>query len=591
MNGTELLWPGGEVRGGLDISLAAEDLELTRLCALLFPGLTGEEALAFASPLLTDDRETILLRQQTIRDLLAHPALLNAFSRLRGMLDELETCDKGVRDNAMGLRVTRLDAAMDGMKKAVMKLEKNLSKQGADILEESASDNRYAQLLRLTHFRRRLTSLYTEAVTLLRDTMQGAQFESAGLNALRDWAARYYELDRVSETAETLRKLDAEWKGVGAFSVDVCLDGQRMVVGLEMAEVRETPYAQPGMLDGAGSDVPREGVTPLLSFPQNGSGTLFQEYLLSEVGYEVRGKLTKLREALVKLPVTGGTELLTLRDALRFYTGAAEFAVRLREKGAPLCAPTLSDRGTFEFLSALLPEQTCTGVLPVPNDLYLESDGCILLTGPNSSRKTCCLIMAGQFLFLGQLGCLLPAEEASFSPRDRLLTLFAAGESETGEDSRMGLEVQRLKLLRELMTPRSILLLNEPMTSTSAEEGGQICVDLLADLNRRGVPGMLVTHFNHIWPELEAKFRALGHSDRLHSLVMTVDEQADGVQYLYHLQEAPPPPSSHARAVIAQKGVTLEKMLAVLEGRGIDTRVKDEAWSVLRSGRIWEVEA
>ena len=591
MNGNELLWPGGTPRGGLDISLAAEDLELTRLCALLFPGFQGEEALQFASPYLTDDPETILLRQKTVSDLMRNPGLLDAFRRLRELLDELEVCDKGVQDNAMGLRVTRMDAAMDGVKKVVMKLEKNLSKQGADILEESASDNRYAQLLRLTHFRRRLTALYVEAVTLLRDSLKGISPESTALAELGRWAAQCYETDKVADTAAVLKKLDEEWKGVGAFSVDVCLDGRRMVVGLEMAEVRETPFAQPGMLEGAGSENPHEGITSLLSFPQNGNAVLFQEYLLSEVGYEVRGKLTKLREALVRLPVTGGTELLTLRDALRFYTGAADFACRLRDRGSAVCAPRLLKSGTLEFTVARLPEQTCTGSLPVPNDLYLESGGSILMTGPNSSGKTCCLIMAGQFLFLGQLGCLLPAEEAAFAPRDRLLTLFAAGESETGEDSRMGLEVQRLKLLRERMTEKSIFLLNEPMTSTSAEEGGQICVDLLADLAQKNVPSILVTHFNHIWPALEAKFDTIGRADRLHSLVMTVEEKPNGVEYLYRLKAAPPPPSSHARAVIAAKGVTLENMLRVLGEKGVDMRPDADAWTRLRQGTVWEVKA
>ncbi len=312
---------------------------------------------------------------------------------------------------------------------------------------------------------------------------------------------------------------------------------------------------------------------------------------IQEVGYEVRGKLTKLREALIRLPVTGGAELLTLRDALRFYTGAADFACRLRDRGSALCAPRLLKTGTLEFTVARLPEQTCTGSLPVPNDLYLESGGSILMTGPNSSGKTCCLIMAGQFLFLGQLGCLLPAEEAAFAPRDRLLTLFAAGESETGEDSRMGLEVQRLRLLREQMTEKSIFLLNEPMTSTSAEEGGQICVDLLADLAQKNVPSILVTHFNHIWPALESKFAAIGCADRLHSLVMTVEEKTDGVEYLYKLKAAPPPPSSHARAVIAAKGVTLENMLRVLSEKGADMRPDNDAWASLRHGTVWEVNA
>ncbi len=586
MNGNELLRPAGEVRGCLDAALAEEDLELDRLSQLLFPGLGAREALDFAFGLLTDDADTIRLRQQVLRDLLAHPALRRAMERLREILAELELCSRGVRDNLTGMKVSRLDAAVDGLKKAVLKLEKNLSQQGADILEESAADNRYAQLLRFTHFRRRLTALYAEAVDLLRTCAGGEDFDSAPLRELGGWARSLWEKDRVAETKRILETLEADWKGVAAFAVDVCLDARRTVVGLEMAEVRETPYPRPGMLEAAGSGEERSGVTSLVQFPQTGTGTIFQEYLLSEVGYEVRGRLTKLREALVKLPVSGVEELLSLGDALRFYTGAAAFAEKLQSRGVPLCAPALTEELTFRFRDAMLPEQSCTGELPVPNDLTLASGGCILMTGPNSSGKTCCLIMAGQLLFLGQLGCLLPAREAAFSPRDRLLTLFAAGESETGEDSRMGLEVQRIRLLQEQMTSRSIFFFNEPMTSTSAAEGGQICVDLLADLAEKGVPSLLVTHFNHIWPQLRARFEALGLAGNLQSLVMTSEETSEGLRYLYKLKEAPPPPSSHARAVVAAKGVTLEAMVEALSRRGLDMRADDPGWDRIRRGAV-----
>ena len=584
MNGNELLWSRGERLGGLDVSLAAEDLELNRLCMLLFPSLGTEGALSFSASLLTDDRETIRMRQAAIQELLDHPDLLTALVRLLDLLKEMDAAYRGLMDNPLGLRVTRMDAAMDSVKKAVIQLERNISQQAADIREENAADNRYAQLLRYTLFRRRLASRYTEAMTLLLDELRREPCASGPLKALTLWAEECAARDHIENTAAALRHLNAEWKGVEAFAVDVCLDSRRIVVGLEMAEIRSEAYAQRGMLEAAGTAEPREGITSLLNFPQNGSGTLFQEYLLSQVGYEVRGPLTKLRDALVKLPLSGVQELLSLRDALQFYTGAAAFCRKLQDRGSALAAPTITEEMTFRFQAARLPEQSCTGNLPVPNDLALEPGGSILMTGPNSSGKTCCLIMVGQLLFLGQLGCLVPAEAGAFSPRDQLLTLFAAGESKTGEDSRMGMEIQRIRLLRARMTPRSILFFNEPMTSTSASEGARICVDLLSDLAKQEVPAMLVTHFNHIWPELEAAFASLGLSGRLHSLVMTARETPEGVQYLYKLEEAPPLPSSHARAVVAEKGLRLEDMLSGLSARGLDVRPQDPGWDRIRRG-------
>ena len=100
MNGNELLWSGGSPRGGLDVSLAGEDLELTQLSLLLFPDLGGEAALAFASGLMTDEEATIRMRQETLEELLARPALEEALGKLCRLLSELEACRLGVRDNS-----------------------------------------------------------------------------------------------------------------------------------------------------------------------------------------------------------------------------------------------------------------------------------------------------------------------------------------------------------------------------------------------------------------------------------------------------------------------------------------------------------
>ncbi len=584
MNSNDLLWAHGERTGGLDVSLAAEDLELDRLCMLLFPALGAEGALSFAQSLLTDDGETIRMRQEVIRELVERPALAAILEKLLHGMKDMDAAYRGLLDNPVGMRVTRMDAAMDSVKKAVLRLERNLSQQGADILEENAADNRYAQLLRYTLFRRRLAARYAQELTLLRDELNQSPCSCAPLQKLARWAEDCAVRDRIAHTAEELRRLDEEWKGVEAFAIDVCLDSRRMVVGLEVAEIRPEAYSQRGMLEAAGTSADKDGITSLMNFPQNGSGTLFQEYLLSQVGYEIRGPLTKLRDGLVKLSLSGVEELLNLREALQFYTGAAAFARKLHDRGSALSAPAIRDNLTFRFRGARLPEQSCTGILPVPNDLEMGPGGCILMTGPNSSGKTCCLIMAGQLLFLGQLGSLIPAESGEFSPRDRLLTLFAAGESKTGEDSRMGMEVQRIRLLRSQMTSRSIFFFNEPMTSTSAQEGARICVDLLADLAKQDVPAILVTHFNHIWPDLEAVFAKLGLSERLHSLVMAAVETPEGIRYLYKLEEAPPPPSSHARAVVAEKGLRLADMLSGLSSRGLDVRPSDPGWTRIRHG-------
>jgi hypothetical protein len=68
---------------------------------------------------------------------------------------------------------------------------------------------------------------------------------------------------------------------------------------------------------------------------------------------------------------------------------------------------------------------------------------------------------------------------------------------------------------------------------------------------------MMVTHFTDIYGLLIKRLEDVGMSQRFKSYVMTTQLNKDGtVDYFYKLTEAPPPKSSHARAVVSKRGVT-----------------------------------
>jgi hypothetical protein len=585
MTGFDLLWPGGLKNSGLNFSDAASDLELDRLSTLLLSGgrtgINGAEALSFLLPLLADDRDTIVMRQSITNDLINNPALLAAFKELDGLLSEISFYSKGMEDNIAGLGVTKMDTALDGLKKMIIKAEKNLSKQGADIIEELSSENRYAQLLRCVIFRYEMLKLYTAAISLLKTALISADLRSEGLIKLKAWVTQQYEKDCVEKTGQKIRDTEEWWKGINAFSVDVCLTSRKDIVGLEIAEIRSQAYEKNGMLEPE----PREGISSLIAFPQTGEAIPYQEYIINEVGYEARNELTRLRSEIIRLQFEGRDELLSLSDALFFYISAAEFALRMKKAGIPVCIPAFSELAVINAQAAYMPELALTGAeTPVANDIYLGSGGyASLITGPNSSGKTCYIMLAGQLLFLFQLGCFLPCASAELKPADKILTLFATGESDTGEDSRMGMEVIKIAEITKAMTPRSLILLNEPMTSTSAAEGIEICTDLLIELISKRVSSMMVTHFTDIYELLVTRLEAAGLSQRLKSYIMTTSQGSDNtISYLYKLKEAPPQRSSHARAVVGKLGVTLDSMLERLDSLGLDIRPQDTAWKRLR---------
>ena len=572
-----LLWPAGEPTGTISFETCREDLELDRLSSLLFAGMPMAQGVALADRIATRDADALTWRHEVLEDLLASPDLAETFQTVQTLAGEIDNYIEQIHLNARGLMMST--APLESFKKTVNSLEKLLRKGGSMLLEELDPDDYHAQFVRATIFFYEHLTRYTRAMVLLKEALSGANLHARALLSLRDWVNAQYEADQIDKTLHQLDQTNAWWTGIGGFAVDACLDQSMNLESLEMSEIRSRPYSRAGLLD-RGADEGYDGLTAISAIPQNSNSVQFQEYLISELGMQARSELNRLRKEIVHLPVSGRTGIVALGQELRFFTAAVNLCRRLQAAGMPVCRPEFSDSRAMWAEDMYMVELALTGQAPaVPNPVDL-GPGCVdLLTGANSSGKTTYIIAAGQLQWLFHLGCFVPARKAALRPVDAIYTLFAAGESDTSEDSRMGLEVEKIARFSKLMTPRSLVLLNEPMTSTSASEGIEINIDLLADLIQKQVPCMIVTHYNEIYDMLLERLAPLGLTGKVRSLVMEVDRQADGtIRYPYQLQEQPPGKSSYARAIVAKLGLNLKDMLQKMTAAGMDMRPDDPAW-------------
>ncbi len=575
-----ILWPGTAATGPADFSLCGEDLQLVELAALIFPGRPGGKALTFAEGYLTTDAETISYRQDCLRDLLATPALTEALEQSAGLMSQMQLAVAGIRENPQGFTSS---SVISGFKETLEKLERLFGSK-SNMIEESDLDNYYAQLFRATIFSFRLSQAYVTLLITLRDALHQVRNPAGAVRALGAWVDALCEADAVEKSREILAQLQNSWTGVGGFSVDILVDRSLHVTGMELSSVSSAPYARAGVVTVRAGE-PFDGIAALAEFPLGGATARFQECVMSELGSALRDELFALRGAVSNIPVSGVRALLELEEEFSFYTGAARFLEKLRAMGLPVAAPGHSEdcfihaRGAYPAALALV-----HGELPAKNDVLLPRGGTVnFVTGANSSGKTTWLIAAGQLQFLYQLGCLLPCEEAQMHPVTGLYTLFASGESLTGEDSRMSMEAQKLSQFRDKLTPDTMVLLNEPMTSTNAGEGIEICMDLLYELMEKQVSAMMVTHYNEIYTMLRTRLSGSDMQDLLKSYVMEID-LLDGItHYPYRLRLREPDRSSHAHEIVSQVGVTLEAMLGRFQAAGLSVYPDDPAWKSLHA--------
>jgi hypothetical protein len=72
-----------------------------------------------------------------------------------------------------------------------------------------------------------MLKLYTAAISLLKTALISADLRSEGLIKLKAWVTQQYEKDCVEKTGQKIRDTEEWWKGINAFSVDVCLTSRR----------------------------------------------------------------------------------------------------------------------------------------------------------------------------------------------------------------------------------------------------------------------------------------------------------------------------------------------------------------------------
>ena len=557
-----LLWPYGARHAELDPELCAEELELASLSAALLPGLSSQEALAETWSLLTRDIPTLDRRAEIVEALIGDETLLQLMEECAAgfpLLDELWQTAQESGALASSLRTT---AGLIGF---VRGFEKVTGRSSGGVIESDVQRrDYYSGLFRSGWLGLRASRLYFDLLQKLTD--HAGQAPEA-LSPLFSAAFKLMEQDRGNESRALLDELTRTYPEPASFSLDVSFSRDQRPAAISIAEIRTEPYRRDGVFQSKDWD----GLSSMMRIPQLSSGESFRTLLLAELGSAQKSQLGKLRRELGKLTISGVDTLSAYGRELRFFTAAARFALRLKEAGMPVCRPAYRQDGPLAEIRGLYsPVAALYTGSQVPNDLHIgPGPDFSVLTGANGSGKTAFLMAAGQSVWLALLGGFLPARSAEIAPPDRICCLFAAGECETGEDSRMGLETERLARIGREATAASLVLLNDPLTSTSAAEAVELCAELICGFCKKGIRGLLVTHYSEIFDTAHKTLKEKGQSDALHSLAAASELVGGETRHSFRIEEAPPVRSGYAARMAARYGVTLPAMLDTLRRSGV----------------------
>lgn len=197
--------------------------------------------------------------------------------------------------------------------------------------------------------------------------------------------------------------------------------------------------------------------------------------------------------------------------------------------------PTVNDEeilsikeGRHPVIETLMPP----GEEYISNDLYLDNSTqqIIILTGPNMAGKSALLRQTALIVLMAQIGCFIPASNATIGVFDKIFTRVGASDNISRGESTFMVEMLETSTILHNLSSRSLVLLDEIGRGTSTYDGMSIAwsiVDFIHS-NKDRAKTIFATHYHEL-NELAEQF------DRVKNFNVSVKEVDNRVIFLRKL--------------------------------------------------------
>lgn len=411
---------------------------------------------------------------------------------------------------------------------------------------------------------------YVACLTALGEAAALPGVRSAGLRALGDFV-RERRQDQVYRRLEAeLPALRGGLKRRASVTVGINLDSQLRPAEAALLRVHDRKFEDTPLLTRLfGVSNPFRPLTRV-------HRTSAMTPLLGELDRVLGAVARPLAKALGQFVQLQVRDVLPLEQEIRFYLGGARLVLALRERGLPTCIPELAPAGERRSQASELYDVSLalSGAAEEPartvvrNDLDAGDGGRIaILTGPNQGGKTTFVRAVGVMHVLAQAGLPVAARAAAISPADRVITHFPSEEGGAIEGGRLAEEARRLGAVFGDASERSLVLLNESLSSTSPSESLYLAEDVVRALRLLGARAIFATHLHELGERLERINAEVDGGSLVASLVAGIAPDgagADGsparMRRTYRIVPGPPVGSSYARDIADRYRISFERL-------------------------------
>lgn len=215
-----------------------------------------------------------------------------------------------------------------------------------------------------------------------------------------------------------------------------------------------------------------------------------------------------------------------LQTELAFYIGCLNLQARLAQLGAPFAFPVPaapaecmhSFHGLYDICLALTMNRQVVGNAGNANHKNL-----VIVTGANQGGKSTFLRSIGLSQLMMQCGMFVPAESLCANLCDHVFTHYKREEDLSMQSGKLDEELARMSQIVDQLTSNSMVLFNESFAATNEREGSEIARQIVRALLDKQVKVFFVTHLY--------EFARSSYDERMESaLFLRAERQPDGTR-------------------------------------------------------------
>jgi len=227
--------------------------------------------------------------------------------------------------------------------------------------------------------------------------------------------------------------------------------------------------------------------------------------------------------------------LKMLRIELGFYIGCLNLHEQLCGMDEPVSFPIPvpvndyrhSFLGLYDACLALTVKRKVVG-----NDLIADGKDVVIITGANQGGKSIFLRSLGLAQLMMQCGMFVAAESYCSKINRSIFTHYKREEDISMKSGKLDEELSRMNDIANLITPNSLLLLNESFSATNEREGSEIARQIVQALLENGIKIIYVTHLYEF-------ARGLYEQNMSTALFLRAERKSDGSRTFKLVQGEP----------------------------------------------------